>query len=272
MGLNAASPGRMSILLYREFTKSDFCEAQEHWYINLAWFYSYWNKEENRMGHIISSPSPEEIAKAAYGGHLNDNVKTMAIQRLLPCIIDKAPIPLDIEQLCFSRASRLGTLDEAERGKTLETACAVIKYNAYTRNKEVYTVGLEEGRTTRDYLFGRLLAVADRIESAVLNERGENRESNAVRFMPRFAKYPCSTWKLLYADKLQPYFKQLNPKLRAWYEGIIQDISDKFVRDEFVSDKALSGEFLLGYHCQQKDFWRKREKTSTENGNNTQEE
>jgi CRISPR-associated protein Csd1 len=83
--------------------------------------------------------------------------------------------------------------------------------------------------------------------------------------MQRFAKYPNSTWKLLYVDKLQPYLKQLGSKLRSWYEGIIQDISSKFEHDEFVSDKALSGEFLLGYHCQQKDFWRKRDKKQTGN-------
>jgi CRISPR-associated protein Csd1 len=272
MALNAATLGRMSILLYREFLKSDFCEAQKHWHIHLAWYSSYSKKGEKWTRHTISAPSPEEIAKTAYGEQVNDKVKTMALQRLLACIIDKTPIPVDMEQLCFCRASRLNTLDKNEREKALETACAVIKYNAYTRKREVYTVGLEEGRTTRDYLFGRLLAVADRVESVVLKERSENRESNAVRFMPYFAKYPCPTWKLLYTDKLQPYFKQLNPKLRAWYEGIIQDISAKFVYDDFVSDKALSGEFLLGYHCQQKDFWRKREKISTENGNTTQEE
>ena len=28
-----------------------------------------------------------------------------------------------------------------------------------------------------------------------------------------------------------------------------------FNHDEYVSEKALSGEFLLGYHCQQKAFW-----------------
>jgi CRISPR-associated protein Csd1 len=268
MELNAATPGRMSILLYREFSKSDFCDAQEFWHTHLAWFYSYWKAkkskdEKSQLMRTISAPSPIEIAKTAYGEHLNDNVKTMAIQRLLSCILDKTPIPLDIERLCFNNASRLITLEEGVREKTLETACAVIKYNLYVRKKEDYNVGLEEDRTTRDYLFGRLLAVADRVESAVLADRGESRESNAVRYMQQFAKYPRSTWKILYVDKLQPYLKhlnQLNPKLRDWYEGIIQDISSKFEYDEFDSDEALSGVFLLGYHCQQKDFWRKRNK------------
>jgi CRISPR-associated protein Csd1 len=266
MGLNAATPGRMSVLLYREFIKSDFCEAQENWYTHITWFYTYWEKGKKEAIHTISSPSPEEIAKAAFEEHLRDDIKAMTIQRLLPCIIDKSPIPSDIEQLCFSRASRLNMLDSnTERTKTLETACAVIRYNLFIRNKENYNVGLEEDRTSRDYLYGRLLAVADKIETEILAARGETRESNAVRYMQRFAKYPCSTWKLLYAEKLQPYMKQLDPKFRNWYEGIVQNISDKFEHDDFVSDKALSGEFLLGYHCQQKDFWRKHEKNQSEN-------
>jgi CRISPR-associated protein Csd1 len=274
MALNAATPGRMSILLYREFNKSDFFEAQEHWHGHLAWFYTYWKKGEKTPHYTVSAPSPEEIARAAYGGHISDSAKSMTIQRLLSCIIDKTPIPSDIEQLCFSRASRLNTLDSSERDKTLETACAVIKYNLYTRDEEDYTVGLDEDQKDRDYLYGRLLAVADKLESAVLEDRGENRESNAKRYMQRFAKYPCSTWRLLYTDKLQPYLKylkQTHPKLYGWYEGIIQNISDGFAFDDFSSDEALSGKFLLGYHCQQKDFWRKREKDHSTNENTTNE-
>ncbi|MDR1748862.1 MAG: type I-C CRISPR-associated protein Cas8c/Csd1, partial [Spirochaetaceae bacterium] len=204
MGLNAATPGRMSLLLYREFTKSAFFEAQKYWHSHLAWFYTYWKKGEKTPYRTVSAPSPEEIAKAAYSGHISDSAKSMTIQRLLSCIIDKTPIPSDIEQLCFTRASRLNTLDGSEREKTLETACAVIKYNFYAKDKEDYTVGLEEDRTDRDYLYGRLLAVADKIETVVLEDRNENRQSNAVRYMQRFSKYPYSTWNYLYTDKLQP--------------------------------------------------------------------
>ena len=257
MGLNAATPGRMSILLYREFVKSDFCEAQANWHEHLAWFYTYWKKGEKTPQYTISAPSPEEIAKAAFGGHISDSAKAMTIQRLLSCIIDQTPIPADIEQLCFSRVSRLNTLDISEREKTLETACAVTKYNLYARkkNKKEYNVGLEENREDRDYLYGRLLAVADRVEAKVLYQRKEKRDTNAVRYMQRFARYPCSTWEFLYVEKLRPYFSQLNKKNRDWYESLIQEIKYLFDHDEFVSEKALSGEFLLGYHCQQKAFW-----------------
>jgi len=116
-------------------------------------------------------------------------------------------------------------------------------------------VGLEEERKDRDYLYGRLLAVADRVESRVLYQRNEKRDTNAVRYMQRFVRYPCSTWEILYAEKLRPYFSQLNKKSRDWYEALIQEIKSLFDHDDFVRDEKLSGEFLLGYHCQQKAFW-----------------
>ncbi|MCL1993177.1 MAG: type I-C CRISPR-associated protein Cas8c/Csd1 [Spirochaetes bacterium] len=272
MAVNAATPGRMSIPLYREFTKSDFYEAQAYWHGHLAWFFTYWKEKNPRR--TVSAPSPEEIGKAAYGGHAGAKLKAMTVQRLLACIIDKAPIPSDIEQLCFNRASNLILIEGFEREKTLETACAVIKYNLYAKRKEEYAVGLEEDRNDRDYLYGRLLAVADKIESTVLDDRGENRQTNALRYMSRFAKYPCSTWDILYRDKLHPYLKYLklmHPGRYGWYEGIIQNICDKFVYEDFSSDKALSGVFLLGYHCQQKDFWRKREKDQAVTENQQEE-
>jgi CRISPR-associated protein Csd1 len=246
----------MSVLLYREFTKSDFCVAQENWHKHLAWFCTYWKKDKNTPTHTISAPSPEEIAKAAFGGHLRDDVKAKTVQRLLPCIIDKSAIPSYIEQLCFSMALSPNTHgSRSEWEKTMETACAVIRYNLYTRNKEDYKVGLEKDCKNRDYLYGRLLAVADRVESHALSGRGETRETNAVRYMQRFSRYPCSTWEFLRSKKLPPYFSGLNKKSRDWYESLIQEIKGLFEHNEYISEKALSGEFLLGYHCQQKAFW-----------------
>jgi CRISPR-associated protein Csd1 len=273
MGLNAASPGRMSIVLYREFATSDFCEVQEYWHGNLAWYYSYWKKTKegkSKLIHTISAPSPMEIAKAAYGEHLNDNIKTMAIKRLLACILDKTPIPSDMEKLCFDRATRLVTIEEGIREKVLETACAVIRYNA----KENYTVEWDKERKTRDYLFGSLLAIADKVESQALYARdGENkRETNAVRYMHRFSKYPASTWNLLYVEKLRPYFSQLKDKSRDYYEGLIREIEPEIKSEDFV-DRPLSPEFLLGYHSLQKKFWDDlSKKNADKTADKTQEE
>ena len=131
-------------------------------------------------------------------------------------------------------------------------------------------MALEENRTSRDYLYGRLLAVAHQEERAALKEMDQNRETNAMRYMQQFALRPASTWKLLYTDKLKPYRRHLKPGLAEWFEQRLQDISALFTADDYNSDSPLSGEYLLGYMCQLKAFRKTADDTSNTN-NNTEE-
>ena len=257
MALKEATPGqgRISIILYRELQNSDMYQALNNWYNRLSWYVTYWEKEKKKPAHTIGTPSPKTIAECAYGEHIKQNLLEKAVQRLLPCILDGVVIPSDLETQCVKSASNLLVIKEDyKRDMVLETACAVFKYNKIIKDKEEYTLALEENRTSRDYLYGRLLAVIQQEEKAALQKSGESRETNAVRYMQQFAMKPASTWKSLYVDKLTPYRKRLDPGLREWFEKKIQDIESLFDADDYNSDKALSGEFLLGYHCQLKAF------------------
>jgi hypothetical protein len=113
---------------------------------------------------------------------------------------------------------------------------------------------LEENRTSRDYLFGRLLAIADRIEGKALYNAKEYRETTAARLMQRFANYPLSTWRTIELA-LAPYKTRLR-RLRGGFipsmEKLIDDIMELFQVDDFMKDIPLSGEFLLGFSCQRK--------------------
>ncbi len=262
MALKEATPGqgRISIILYRELQNSDMIESLENWYKRLSWDATYWvNKkgERGKVAHTIGTPSPKTIAECAYGDRVKPQLIEKTVQRILPCILDGSAIPPDLETQCAKSASNLLVVEAYKRDIVLETACAVFKYNRIIKNKEEYTLALEENRTSRDYLYGRLLAIAQQYENAALQKAGESRETNAVRYMQQFAMKPASTWKNLYVDKLPPYRKRLEPGLREWFEKKIQNIVSLFNADEYVSDKPLSGEFLLGYHCQLKDFRKK---------------
>lgn len=262
MALKEATPGqgRISIILYRELQNSDMIESLENWYKRLSWDATYWvNKkgERGKVAHTIGTPSPKTIAECAYGDRVKPQLIEKTVQRILPCILDGSAIPPDLETQCAKSASNLLVVEGYKRDIVLETACAVFKYNRIIKNKEEYTLALEENRTSRDYLYGRLLAIAQQYENAALQKAGESRETNAVRYMQQFAMKPASTWKNLYVDKLPPYRKRLEPGLREWFEKKIQNIVSLFNADEYVSDKPLSGEFLLGYHCQLKDFRKK---------------
>jgi len=115
-------------------------------------------------------------------------------------------------------------------------------------------MALEEERSSRDYLYGRLLAIAEKIESMALYFANEKRETTAARLMQRFADRPYSTWRTIELS-LPPYKTRLNakaPGLLNGYSELIDKISCQFVSNEFTQDSRLSGEFLLAYHCQRK--------------------
>lgn len=122
-------------------------------------------------------------------------------------------------------------------------------------------MSLEEDRVTRDYLFGRLLAIADNIEQRALHLGNEERETNAMKLLQRFADHPCSTWRSI-EIALAPYKARLRAKRPAVLlerEKLLDAISNMFVADEFTGDRKLSGEFLLGFHCQRAKLWAKED-------------
>ena len=113
-------------------------------------------------------------------------------------------------------------------------------------------MALDRERSSRDYLYGRLLALAEHLEGRALYVGGEKRATNAEKLMQRFADRPYSTWRVLETG-LTPHKVRLNAKRHVFLNVVQQEIDavcTLFETDDFVSDKRLSGEFLLGYHCQ----------------------
>lgn len=113
-------------------------------------------------------------------------------------------------------------------------------------------MALEQDRTTRDYLYGRLLAVADDLENYALYLAGENRETTAMRLMQRFADRPFATWRTIELS-LQPYMSRIRsnkPSVLQHLRTEMDGIFNLFESNAQQDDQPLSGEFLLGFHCQ----------------------
>ena len=110
-------------------------------------------------------------------------------------------------------------------------------------------MALEEERTSRDYLYGRLLALAEHLEHWAIRSAGENRPTNAERLMQRFADHPYTTWRTLELA-LVPYKTRLGGKAHKVL-SLIDAVHGKFDPPaDYIRDDKLGGEFLLGYHCQ----------------------
>ena len=135
-------------------------------------------------------------------------------------------------------------------------------------------MSLETDRKTRDYLYGRLLAIANRIEEVALHVAGEKRATTAGRFMQRFADRPFSTWRNIELS-LQPYMQRLQGKRDGFLTNRRKELDEvlgMFEADDFTSDIALTGEFLLGYHCQTLEYRKNKENNNNEQENENESE
>ncbi|MDO9238146.1 MAG: type I-C CRISPR-associated protein Cas8c/Csd1 [Aquabacterium sp.] len=253
MGLDSTSgmKGRMAITYYRELKGSEFLGRIEAWHTKVAWHQNF-----GKDSHFVGAPSPRDIVEAAFGRRVDDRLLKATIERLLPCIVDGQGIPHDLVVATSRRASNRSGFKSGERWvweKCLGIACALFK--GYHTERD-YQMALEPNRTTRDYLYGRLLAIAEDIESRALFVAKETRDTNAARLMQRFADHPFSTWKTIELS-LVSYRARLRSKRGAWLFGreqLLDEVMSLFNVEDYTSEVPLSGEFLLGYHCQRRDL------------------
>lgn len=265
MVMDSASKGRLAIVYYREFSGSEFEANLSHWYNSCSWPRNYKDSEGNKKTTVLP-PSLKNIARCAYGWKVDDGLLKSTLNRLMPCVIERAPIPRDIVQSVVNNACKPTSFEVYEWKSMLSLACAMYKKQ---NEKERYEMVLDKERKTRDYLFGRLLAVADAMEGHALRKAGERRQTNAMRSMQRFADRPSSTWRNLNLA-LAPYRSRL-PNNGSFYDKVVSEIMDLFEPEDFVSDRRLSGEFLLGFYTQRADFYISKKKEEGEE-TETQEE
>lgn len=276
LGLDSATPGRLSVIFYMEQFWPEYRFALESWQNDMAWRIRrtreadvpQGKKRKTEVFWKETAPTPLEIALAAYGKRMDDQLKKNTVERLLPCIVDKRPVPFDLVTCCVSRACNRAGLENWEWEMVLWVACAMYKgyckrHPVKTQRRE-YTMGLDEKNTSRDYLYGRLLAVAERMERVALARTDENRPTNAERLMQRFADSPYTTWRQL-EMAIQPYRQRLMQGSGGFVNNmdkLMDSILNAFDPEAFVKAGRLSGVFLLGYHCQRQAF-----RTAKESGN-----
>jgi len=248
--LDSATIGRMAVLYYRNMDIGLYLNRLINWHTTCAWIHDY---KKSITGHRISfygAPATKDIALAAYGPNADEKVVKGIMERLLPCIIDGRKIPFDIVRSAFYRATNPAGKELWEWKKTLSIACALIN------KEEGYGVALDPEISDRDYLFGRLLAIADVLERRALGG-DESRETNAMRYMNAFSQHPERTWKTI-QDSLLPYQAKLGSK-GLYLSKLIDEVASK-IRYEDFNNKPLSGKFLLGFYSQRHDLYQKREK------------
>ena len=285
MGIDSATPGRMSIIYYREMNAADFLNKLRYWHGTCTWEHRYrWDKTDAKRPVRIfftGAPAPKDIVLAAYGAKANDKLVKSAIQRLVPCILERALVPADMVRSLFLRACNPAAMEMWEYKKLMTIACAVIKKHlndrlnrgvtAVENYKEVWTMALNLNERDRSYLFGRLLAHYNQLESRALRKAGERRETNALKLKSQYKRKPASTADRL-DDLTDPYRKRLGGQATDLLKGMQEITSLLYEKGSddrsMFSDEPLDYPFLTGYQSQMEYFFKKHDQNgdSDENG------
>ena len=271
MGLDAATTGRLSITYYNELSASDFLNRIMYWGETCNWLYLRFT-EQKQPYYRLETPTFRRIAECAFGREqgnfieLNDKVLKEQVQRLMKCMLDRQPMPRDIVSALVNRASMPLAYSRNNREILLATTCAtIIKY--YTdkgiMKGEYDEMKLNLENRDRSYLFGRLLAVFEKVERSTY-EKGENREPNAIRLQSAYVNHPLKTWKTL-EDALKPYFQKLKPGSREYYKRLISEITEQFCEeDSSLLNQELKETYLLGYYLQRAELNKKKDEQKEE--------
>lgn len=252
--LDSATTGRLAVLYYRNINKELYLDRLAKWHSTCVWLHRYRKNEQGEQVLFYGAPSTKDIAFAAYGPKANEKVVKGLMERILPCIIDDRKIPQDIVRSAFYRASNPVSMEKWEWEKSLSITCALVN------KQEGYNVTLDKDNNDRDYLFGRLLAIADVLERRALGSE-ETRSTNAIRYMNSFSKSPARTWKTI-QESLQPYQVRLGTK--AWYlSSLIDEVASRIQYEDF-NNKPLSSKYLLGFYSQRHDLYQKKEKSDVQ--------
>ena len=273
MGMQAATDGRMSITYYQEMPGNQFVERVEKWHQDCSWF-------TTDKGRGVDTVTWREICEAvmgvsavrtALGDPRAEKSATKQMRgmqlRLLHCVVNGAALPEDMAAAAYHRAIRPSSFTDAD-GKwrkwdwlrCVSTACALIrKRRLDTKASPELTHALNPGFDNRDYLYGRLLAVALRIETEARMLPEE--KTNSLRLLANFVQRPAQTWQKIFL-KLIPALERLERRAGESYEAnspdarhylaLLGEIESLFRERE--SARPLSELFLLGFSAQSRSL------------------
>lgn len=273
MALDSATPGRLSIIMYQELTSTDFYKNIQDWYSKVYW-HSCYKTDDGEVIHCVQTPTPIEIARCAYGnerdGELIIDYKSgifkTVIKQIYPCITLGARFPENILKRIFTRASNPQLYSEQNNWKRVLDVCCALYRKYYEGEGVELTMELDRSYNNRSYLYGRLMAVAEKLETDTYDDN-EARMTNAARFMNSVIASPYKSWGNV-SKRLIPYINKIqskNPGLCVYYQKELREIYNMFKAGEYEMKKPLEPLFFMGYYGEQQYLYTSRKNKNDDN-------
>ncbi len=261
VSMEAATTGRLAITYYSELAGSDFLDRLAYWDETCCWDDSRWGTRS------LSIP---EIVRFAFGVQRNDaestnidideRIEGQQVQRLLICKLEKALFPVDIMCALVQKTYHPERYNTKNRNRLLFVTCAAVRKYRRDRFKEEWSMALVSEKKDRSYQYGRLLAVMEKIETDVLNARGEARDTNAIRMQSIFVRRPAYATKIILDRLKNAYYPHLRQGQKIYYEKLIGEIMQVISEcEDRQYDKPLSETYVMGYYLQKNALWEKKE-------------
>ncbi|CAI3441866.1 type I-C CRISPR-associated protein Cas8c/Csd1 [Enterococcus cecorum] len=268
--LDKASNGRISLKYFRELSISQLYRNLQKWQNNYTW--EYFEQKSKKV--VCTIPSMGQMILSSYGienNHKlelnNDKFFKDQFQKIVMALIDGQKIPSNLEKAMEQNIKQ--RLKYEEKWNTVMYTALAIFHN---RNEEDLKSMLDENNTNRSYLFGRLLAVLERIEDATYatGKDGNKRVTNAQKFWTSYSNNPATYMQTL-LTKTQ-YYEQtllnsnygLAQKLRKEKDKIITAIHDNYLNSKELN-QPLDYHFIFGYYAENNYIFTKNESEDKHN-------
>ena len=270
--LNKTSNGRIALKYFRQLQVSQLLKNLESWQENYSW------EAKTKSGNYkLRTPTFNDIINAAYGidreRYLeldNDSFKSDQYQQLVTALIDGNPIPSTIVKKLEANIKQRQKYPK--HWSQVQQISLAILHKQYGRE---FKPMLDHENTNRSYLFGRLLAIFELMESKKYeienpnkDKKESNRITNAERYWNAYTSQPAKLMMNL-TNKIKPYEEavRLNAygifhKLDKERAEIVQLLSPQMAKKD-IND-PLDYQFIFGYYAEKQFFYTKQEKNESE--------
>lgn len=255
------SNGRVAAKYFKSLSVSRLKENLVNWQKKYHW--RGYGKENSDKDF---TPSPRRIVLAAYGtereGGLEISKKTFLTsqyQSILAALVEGRDIPSN-----FERALAMNIRNRNRYDKTwMEVkfcALAILKHKGGFEKAM-----LNRENTDRSYLFGRLLAIFERIEASTFDKESD-RTTNAEKMWTSYTNHPA-TMMMRLRDLLKPYERKLQAdemkrgiyfKLKKDMTEVTNLLDDHYDFTNSEVNRPLDYGFIFGYEGQMRDIFTKK--------------
>lgn len=269
--------GRVAVKKYQKLTEQGYQDVINYWYATTSWGKYYTDSTQvslNLKQLVITLFGDERESGKYYNIEVNQGFEgkmVRLIEELVDTKMNQGRLPIKFYKKAMQNVRQRNRYKNTW-DKILTASLSMYKKYMWDYKKQFTGVDVDLNNQSSSYLFGRLMAVYEQIESTAIYYKGsEKRQTFVEKNWSSIINRPLHMWNRMQI-KAQPYLNQLlrkQPGVYHKYQNLLNDIGSQLdANGDFgsVGKKSLGDDFILGYYHQQKAL------RNNNNTNNNQEE